>query len=182
MSKKVKVEGEEVKGKVEEAQGETYEATADGFFQWCGDRGIQVPMLFMSDYCDIEITRRKFKEFSAQNEALGHALNELRRKYFDNIKWFLTDCADGVTRESVRNRGSLSHGLRSLWLGYAKQPTAKLSPRQQRLIEKYTRKPDEVEAIRREQEARRVSKIGTFLRSKGASSKGEARGQKEEGR
>lgn len=104
MSKKVKVEGEgeEVRGKVEEAQGETYEATADGFFDWCVDRGIQVPMLFMSEYCDIEILRRKFKGFSAQNEALGHALNDLRRKYFENIKWFLKDVAAGVTREQIR--------------------------------------------------------------------------------
>ena len=170
------------KMKVEEAQGETYEATADGFFQWCDDRGLRVPMLFMSDYCDIENMRRKFVSLGSADNALGHALNELRRNYFDNIKWFLTDCADGVTRESVRSRGSLSLGIRSRYFEFEREPKAKLSPKQERLIEKYTRKPDEVAAIRREQEARRVEKIGKLLRSKGASAKGEARDPKEGGR
>ena len=197
MSKKVKVEGEgeEVRGKVEKVherlhkraaemdkpQGETYEATSAGFVRWCVDRNIRRPVMLWKDYCDIANLAAKIDEAGGAASALCEAMNQIRAEYFDNIKQFLIDCAEGVTREKVRSRGTIPVELRSLWLEAERNARTNLSPRQQRLIEKYTRKSDEVEAIRREQEARRVAKVGKFLRSKGASAKGEDRGQKEEG-
>ena len=74
---------------VEEAKG--YERTYEGYFDWLRDKHVEtsdLPMFLMREYANIENIRKTSKSHVV-NEALGHALREIRVAIFDDIKAFL---------------------------------------------------------------------------------------------
>ena len=191
MSKKVKVEGEgeEVRGKVEEAherlheraaemdkpQGETYEATSTGFVRWCVDRNIRRPVMLWKDYCDIANLAAKIDEAGGAASALCEAMNQIRAEYFDNIKQFLIDCSQGVTRDKFRKPFPSQEFWRTGIESYSRE---RLSPRQRRLIQKNTRSEAEAADYMKSLEKTRLDNLGKFLQPKASGEEGKGKGKK----
>ena len=99
MKEKVKVKGEGEGQKVgrpnpaNEVVEETkcYERTYEGYFNWLRDRHVEtedLPRFLMQQYANIENVRKSSRSHVV-NEALGHALREIRVAIFDDIKAFL---------------------------------------------------------------------------------------------
>lgn len=89
-----------------------YENSYDGFFRWQSDKGRREMVLDFDEYSKIVHLKDEMLPASKAYGALGHALHDIRKSIFDEIKFFL-DSGAGQKRSSKRLREVWADMLRS---------------------------------------------------------------------